>query len=65
MDPDVAWREILDIAKRQQNLRSGILNLREADDALADMDRLSELVVALDEWVHNGGFAPAVFTIPY
>ncbi len=48
MDPDACWSEILTIAHAIQD--------REAGED--DTERLAELLVALDEWLANGGFPP-------
>lgn len=51
MDPNATRAEALSLA------RSILANMdSEVDDA--DATRLAELVLALDEWIHQGGFLP-------
>ena len=52
MDPNACLAEILEIAKHS----SQDLLDRELSPAL---DRISELVEALDGWIAGGGFLPA------
>lgn len=54
MDPNSNLREQLEICKRIQKRVS-----EHAD--VADVDRLAELVVALDWWICMGGFIPHVW----
>ena len=52
MDPNANLAEQLDSAK-------AILAAEDLDsDALTDITRLSELVIALDDWIKKGGFLP-------
>ncbi len=49
MDPDANLRRQLAIAR-------AAVNVEDADDTLVE---LSELVLALDEWITRGGFMPS------
>jgi hypothetical protein len=54
MDPDTTLKELRQIANR-------ILKNEEHSDASVvaiDATSLAERVVALDEWIRNGGFLP-------
>lgn len=55
MDPDAALEELRRLAK--ENLRDTC-----ATFARADSERLSELVLALDDWIRGGGFLPAAWS---
>ncbi len=48
MDPEANLKEALALAGM-------IVRREESEDAL----RLAELLIALDEWIHKGGFLPA------
>lgn len=56
MDPNANLQEQLRIAQR-------ILDASELEDdnilESGDAERLSELVLALDEWITRGGFMPS------
>jgi hypothetical protein len=54
MDPNANLKEQLDIARK-------LLDDPIGED---DVDRLAELVVALDEWISNGGFLPKRWQTP-
>jgi len=56
MDPDenLAQQRVLAALLMEQ-----IENLRDIDET--DVLRLSELVIALDEWIAGGGFLPAAW----
>ncbi len=53
MDPDANLEE-------QRRLAQRIIADEESGmgSATLDADRLAELVIALDEWITNGGFLP-------
>jgi len=53
MDPDANLKEQLLLAQKANKL----------DGELTDEDaiRLAELVLALDEWIRNGGFLPKLW----
>lgn len=53
MDPDENLREQLKLASR-------CVEAYESDRPLheADVYRMSELIIAMDEWIRNGGFLP-------
>lgn len=53
MDPDANLEEQLKLAK---NITKA--EWEDIDDDRADMYRLAELVLALDEWICDGGFLP-------
>jgi hypothetical protein len=53
MDPNANLNEQLELAERIA-ARRGI----ESDDDAADAARLAELVLALDDWIVQGGFLP-------
>jgi hypothetical protein len=55
MDPNANLRRQLAIAR-------AAVNVDGADDTLVE---LSELVLALDEWIRSGGFAPSRWSIPH
>ena len=44
-------RDILVQLERREQL--------DPEDVFRDCDRMAELVLALDEWLHRGGFLPA------
>ncbi len=52
MDPNENLNEQLRLA---DIIQDGMLG---PDYDLADIDRLAELVIALDEWITKGGFIP-------
>ncbi len=54
MDPVANLAEQLDIANRIANDP----DYPHGGDIYADTERLAELVLALDEWMRNGGFSP-------
>lgn len=59
MDPDANLKEQRELAALiQSQLDEG--ETPDEDDVL----RLSELVIALDEWISNGGFVPAAWRKP-
>jgi hypothetical protein len=51
MDPNANWEEQQRLAKKM------LTSLPHPED----IERLCELVVALDEWARKGGFPPEVF----
>lgn len=55
MDPDENLREQLELAKR---ITKFIAHDHDPSPALPDAERLAELVLALDAWIHRGGFLP-------
>ena len=56
MDPDANLKEQLEIAHEAYN------HFDDGNDK--DMDRLVELVIALDEWLAGGGFLPTRWQRP-
>jgi hypothetical protein len=56
MDPNANLAAQLRMARRITEGVSG----RDYD--IADVDRLAELVLALNEWIARGGFLPAAWT---
>lgn len=54
MDPDANLGELLALAR-------GLVDLDPSDatEYVGEVNRLSELVLALDEWIVKGGFLPA------
>lgn len=57
MDPNANLNEQLELAKTINETLDGEKELN-SDDAV----RLAELVIALHEWITNGGFKPAAWT---
>jgi hypothetical protein len=54
MDPNANWREQVELATRMQSRGDIRDTTADAEDGL----RLSELVVALNDWISRGGFPP-------
>lgn len=56
MDPD-------ENLKQQRRISAALMYQIENDRKVEDADvlRLSELVIALDEWIAKGGFLPAAW----
>lgn len=51
MDPNANLEEMLKLAKR-------LLEEEDTRSIVHDSNRLSELVLAMDEWMSRGGFPP-------
>jgi hypothetical protein len=58
MDPDVNLIEQLKLAEKYIE-RDPEYDLLHPEETAADIQRLAELVQALDHWMTNGGFTPA------
>ncbi len=63
MDPKANLREQLDIAREIQRIwdnckDNGELTTVQRKQVAGMADRLSELVLALDDWQRKGGFSP-------
>ena len=57
MDPDACLEDALRIA-------NAIVNADELDsDALTDATNLAELVIALNDWLSDGGFRPKCWNV--
>ena len=56
MDPDTNLKEQLELANR-------ILACGAHDMVDGELERLAELVEALDEWIRSGGFLPDAWQI--
>lgn len=54
MDPDACLAEILRLAEKQEDRGPG----PDYADLVGDLDRMAELVGALDGWISGGGFLP-------
>jgi hypothetical protein len=54
VDPDANLKEQLELAARINELR----DRHEGPPDLDDVNRLAELVEALNKWILNGGFLP-------
>jgi len=64
MDPTANLKEALEIAAK---LAEGHYAYPDHDDPtsmLEDGQRLAELLIALDEWIRNGGFLPDAWAAP-
>ena len=62
MDPNANLEELLRLARESQALidsDEGATPLELAER----LDRMSELVLALDAWLRGGGFAPRVWSV--
>lgn len=61
MDPDANLNEQLDIARKVFSNEEAVYDLLPCGHRVGLQDageRLAELVLALDEWLHSGGFRP-------
>lgn len=58
MDPKANLAEQLKLARRIIVTADGTLDWAIPVHKPEDVERLAELVIALDEWMQNGGFSP-------
>jgi len=59
MDPDANLTEQLELSKKLIHC----LDNEPEPPELADIERLAELVLALNDWIRRGGFLPKLWNI--
>ena len=60
MDPNATLVELLDLA-RQHSEHDDMLQTVSIDAMESDIERMSELVIALHGWIEKGGFLPKMW----
>jgi len=64
MDPNAALTEMLELAQRFVECPDDKeMGEHDGCQCAAHMERMGELVLALDSWLSTGGFAPAKWAV--